>query len=158
MARQDGAMLGPYNAMLHFPQFGEAVWSVNTALAKHSTLPKNVHELVVLVAGARFTARYEIYAHEYVAAGAGLSQSKIASLAAGSRPGDLTAEEAVAFDAASVLMRGAQLPDSSYQATVAAFGETGTAELIFPAGFYCLISVILNGYDVAVPGRDETTE
>ncbi len=153
-ARSDGALLGPFNPMLHFPQFGGAVWGVNTALSEHSTLPKPVHELAILVAGARFSSRYEIYAHEAVAEQAGLSKSKIASLAAGGRPGDLTDEEGIAFDAASALTRGAQLPESTYRAVLAAFGEQGTAELIYLVGFYCLISVLLNGYDVGVPGRD----
>ena len=154
-ARQDGALVGPYNPMLHFPQFGEAAWGVNTALAEHSTLPKPAHEVAILVTGARFSSRYEIYAHEFVGASAGLSKAKIASLAAGTRPGDLTEEEGVAFDVASALTRGAQLPESTYQAALAAFGEQGAAELIYLVGFYCLVSVLLNGYDVSVPGRGE---
>ncbi len=64
MAREDGAMLGPYNPMLHFPQFGRAVWGVNAALTENTTLPKPIHELVILVTGARLSARYELYAHE----------------------------------------------------------------------------------------------
>ena len=32
------------------------------------------------------------------------------------------------------------------------FGEEGTAELINLVGFYCLISVILNGFDVPGAG------
>ena len=129
IANEDGALAGPFNPMLHFPQFGNAAWGVNVALAKNTTLPKPVHELVILVTGARFTSRYEIYAHELVAGSAGLSASKIASLAAGGRPGDLNEDESIAFDVASVLTRGAQLPDSTYQAAVAAFGERGLRKL-----------------------------
>ncbi len=157
MAREDGAMLGPYTPMLHFPQFGAAAWGMNTALSQHTVLPKPVHELVILVSGARFSARYELYAHEFTAEKAGLSPAKIAALAAGARPGDLTADEATAFDVATALTRGAQLPESTYQATIKAFGETGTGELIVLIGFY-LISVLLNGFDVSVPKRDSDTE
>ena len=113
-----------------------------------------MHELVILVTGARFSARYELYAHEFTAEKAGLSPAKIAALAAGARPGDLTADEATAFDVATALTRGAQLPESTYQASIEAFGETGTGELIFLIGFYCLISVLLNGFDVPIPKRD----
>ena len=83
MAREDGAMLGPYNPMLHFPQCGSAVWAVNAALTKSTTVPKPIHELVILVTGARFNARSEFYAHEFTAAKAGLIQSKIAASASG---------------------------------------------------------------------------
>ena len=155
IADEQGALVGPFNPMVHFPQFGNAAWGVNLALSKNTTLPKPVHELIILVTGARFTSRYEIYAHELVAGDAGLSEAKIASLAAGGRPGDLNEEEGIAFDVASVLVRGAQLPDSTYRAAVAAFEEQGIAEMIYLVGFYCLISVLLNGYDAAVPGREE---
>ena len=155
IADEQGALVGPFNPMVHFPQFGNAAWGVNLALSKNTTLPKPVHELIILVTGARFTSRYEIYAHELVAGDAGLSDAKIASLAAGGRPRDLNEEEGIAFDVASVLVRGAQLPDSTYRAAVAAFEEQGVAEMIYLVGFYCLISVLLNGYDAAVPGRAE---
>ena len=152
----EGALIGPFNPMLHFPQFGKAAWGVNVALSENTTLPRPVHELVILLTGARFSSRYEIYAHEIVADGAGLAKDKVASLAAGGRPGNLTDDESIAFDVASVLTRGAQLPDSTYRAAVTAFGEQGVAEMIYLVGFYCLISVLLNGYDAAVPGSAET--
>lgn len=154
MAREDGAMLGPYNAMLHFPMYGSAVWAVNTALSKHTTLPKAVHEIAILVTGSRFSARYEIYAHEFTAAKAGLSLSQVSALAAGSRPANLSEEEGIAFDVAMALSRGAQLPESTYQAASTAFGKDGIAELVYLVGFYSMISVLLNGFDVPVPGRD----
>jgi 4-carboxymuconolactone decarboxylase len=154
-ALPNGALVGPFNPMLHFPHFGAAVWDVNVALSKHTTLPKPVHELVILLTGARFSSRYELYAHEVVAKTAGLKEAQIATLAVGNKPVDLSPEESLAFDMATALLKGAQLPDSTYRAGVAAFTEAGTAEIIFLVGFYCLISTLLNGYDAAVPGRAE---
>ncbi len=149
--REDGALIGPFPAMLHFPQFGAAAWEVFTALSKNSTLPKSSHEIAILVTGARLNSRYELYSHERVAAGAGLSEAKIAAITAGQRPTDLTKEEAIAYDVASRLMQGGQLGDTTYKAAVSAFGDQGTAELFYLIGCYCLISVLLNGYDVPVP-------
>ncbi len=153
--RDDGALAGPFNAMLHFPQFGASTWNVFTSLAKHSTLPKAAHEVAILVTGAQFKSRYEIYAHERVAAQAGLSSEKIATIVAGERPSDLTKEEASAYDVAAVLSRGSQLPETTYQAAVSAFGLDGMAELAYLIGCYCLVSVLLNAFDVSVPGREE---
>src|ERR1700712_5263081 len=104
--RSDGALIGPFNPMLHFPQFGSAAWTYTTALIENSTLPKPAHEVAILVTGARFHSRYEIYAHEHVAKHAGLSTAKIATIVAGERPADLTKEEGLAYDVASVLSRG----------------------------------------------------
>ena len=41
------------------------------------------------------------------------------------------------------------------QQAVAAFGDAGTAELIYLVGLYCMVSVTLNGFDVPIP--DEAT-
>ncbi len=71
--------------MLHFPQYGAAAWAYNVLLGKDSTLPKAAHEVAILVTGARFHTRYELYAHEHVAFDAGLSAAKIATLVAGER-------------------------------------------------------------------------
>jgi 4-carboxymuconolactone decarboxylase len=149
--REDGAQLGPLAAILHFPQFGSAAWGMFTALAKNTTLPKNVHEVAILVTGARFHARYELYAHERVAVLSGLSSSKISTIIAGQRPADLSEEEGVAYDVAFVLSSGGQLSDTTYQASLKSFGDQGTAELFYLIGNYCMISVLLNGYDVPVP-------
>ncbi|WP_462265090.1 carboxymuconolactone decarboxylase family protein [Mucilaginibacter sp.] len=154
-ARQDGALIGPFAPMLHFPQFGGPLWAHTMALSEHSTLPKPAHEVVILVTGARFHSRYELYAHEHVAAKAGLSATKIASITAGQRPNDLTPEESAAYDVAAVLSNGGQLPQSTYELALGLFGEQALAELVYLAGTYCLISVLLNAYDVSVPGHEE---
>lgn len=150
--RDDGALVGPFNAMLHFPQFGEPFWNFSKSFFEHSKMPKTAHEVAILVTGAHFNARYELYAHEHVAKAAGLSTAKIATITAGQRPADLTPEEGVAYDVAAALSAGKQLSASTYQAALDAFGEDGAGELIFLVASYATVSVLLNGFDVPVPG------
>lgn len=149
----DGAFVGPFNPMVHFPAFGKVMWEYTKSLSVNGVLPKVVREIAVLVAASRFRSRYEIYTHERVAAKVGLSSSKIATIAAGERPSDLTEQEALAYDVAAVLTKGAQLPESLYQAALASFGDFGLAELINSTGLYCLVSIVLNGYDIPVVDR-----
>ena len=149
--REDGALIGPFNAMLHFPMFGSPAWAFNRALIEHSELPKPVHQLVILVTGARFGARYEIHAHEIMAQQAGLPTAKIATIVAGERPVDLTREEAVAYDLAAALNRGAALADKLYEAGRDVFGDRGVAEIVFLVSCFCMVSIVLNAYDVWEP-------
>ena len=153
--REDGALVGPFAAMLRFPQFGGPAWAYTKALIENSKLPKPAHEVAILVTGAAFDSRYELYSHERVAGEAGLSEAKIAAIAAGQRPADLTEEEQAAYDVASALTARKQLPETTYQRALKAFGEAQTAELIYLVGGYCLVSVLLNASDVSVPGREE---
>lgn len=109
----------------------------------------------ILVTVAKFGARYAIYGHEYFAGRAGLSQNKIATIAAGERPGDLTDDERVAYDMAAALNRGGVLAETSYQAVVRRFGERGAAEVVFLVGCFAMVAVTLNAFDSGVPGRED---
>ena len=55
------------------------------------------------------------------------------------------------YDVTSALVSGSVLPELVYRQAVKTFGEDSTAELIYLVGLYCLVSVILNGFDVPVP-------
>ncbi len=149
--QEDGALIGPFPAMLHFPEFGRPLWELFTALSRHTTLPKPAHEIAILVTGRALHSRYELYSHERIAESAGLAPAKIATITAGERPGDLSQEEGLAYDIAALLSRGGQLGDTTYKAAVRTFGERGTAELFYLIGCYAMISTLLNGYDVPVP-------
>jgi 4-carboxymuconolactone decarboxylase len=153
--RNVGALIGPFNAWLHFPQFGKPAWAFNRSLWEHSVLPPAVHQLVILVTAAKFGARYEIYGHEYFAQRAGLAESKIATIVAGERPSDLTHEEGVAYDMAAALNRGAPLPEATYQAVLKTFGEQALAEIVFLVGCFSMVGITLNAFDASVPGREE---
>jgi 4-carboxymuconolactone decarboxylase len=105
----------------------------------------------VLVTGSHMKARYQIFGHEQLAADAGVPLQKIARLAAGQRPADLTPEESVAY----ALNQSGPIAESTYRAGEAVFGREGMAEIIYLVGTFQLIAIILNGYDVSVPGREE---
>jgi 4-carboxymuconolactone decarboxylase len=146
-----GTLIGPWNPWLRFPKFGGPVWELVKALSTSPMLPRPVREIAILVTGAKFRAAYEIYAHVLVAELRGLPDDKIATIVAGQRPNDLTREESVAYDVASALVSGGVLPALTYQQSISAFGEEGTAEFVNLVGLYCMVSVTLNGFDVPVP-------
>jgi len=148
---ETGALMGPWNPFIHYPEMGAAMWNVIKSISYKATLPKNVREVAILVTGAHYDAAYELYAHVRVADLVGLSDSKIATIAAGQRPNDLTTEEAVAYDTAAALMSGSTLPEPCYAMAVKTFGEAGAAEFIYLVGVYGLVSIVLNGFDVPVP-------
>jgi alkylhydroperoxidase family enzyme len=133
------------------PRFGEPIWDLTKVMAFNPSVPAAIREIAVLVTGAHFKAPYEIYAHEIVAKRKGLSDEKIAAIVAGRRPADLTTEEAVAYDFATGLVLGGVLAEQTYRAAVEQFGTQGAAELSYLTGYYCMVSVTLNTFDVPVP-------
>lgn len=150
--REDGAMLGPWNAWLHDPELGRAFWTVTQAMTRARRIPDDARQVAILVVGAHFGAAYEIYAHGAVARSAHqMSERRIATLAAGERPEDLNDDEAAAHDLAKALLRGGVLADPLYAQAVARFGQAGANELIYLVGHYCFVSMTLNGFAVPVP-------
>lgn len=152
-----GRLIGPWDQWLRFSKFGGPVWELVKALSSSPKLPRPVREIAILVTGAHFHSAYEIYAHVLVAELRGIGDDKIATIIAGQRPGDLTREEAVAYDLASALVSGGVLPALTYQQAIALFGEEATAEFIYLVGLYCMVSVTLNGFDVPVPEVGEAS-
>lgn len=153
--RKDGALIGPFNGWLHFPQFGAPAWAFNKALIEHSMLPAAIQQIVILVTAAKTGARYEMYGHEYFARRAGLAEEKIATIASGQRPNDLTRDEGIAYDMAAALNRGGPVPESTYQVTRTTFTDDGLAEIVFLVGCFSMVGVTLNAFDASVPGREE---
>jgi hypothetical protein len=99
--------------------------------------------------------QYQIYGHEHLAESAGIARATIATIVAGERPTNLSPQEAVAYDVAAALNRGAPLPETVYQAGVAAFGERGVAEIIYLVACFHMVAIILNGYAVSDPSEDD---
>ncbi|AWB25765.1 MULTISPECIES: carboxymuconolactone decarboxylase family protein [Alphaproteobacteria] len=147
----DGALIGPFPALLHFPRFGAPAFAFLDSLVGGATLPETVREVVILAVGARFKARYELYSHEKMAVEAGLPRPLIAAIAAGQRPPDLDEMQAAAFDFVTAATGGGSVPASTYEQARALFGNEGVGELAFLVASYTVICILLNAFDVPVP-------
>lgn len=150
--REDGAFLGPWNAWLHQPEVGEALWGVTKAMTAFKHLDDAVRQVAIIAVGAHFGAAYEVYAHAAVAKSRhGMSDGRLSTLAAGGRPTDLTEDEMAALDVVYALLKGGTLPDLIYRRSMSLFGDPGTKELIWLVGHYCAVSVTLNGFAIGIP-------
>jgi 4-carboxymuconolactone decarboxylase len=152
MIDAEGALLGPFPPMLHFPQFGVPALTFLRSLDNHATLSKTVREVAILTVGGAFGSKFELYAHEIMAAAFGISPNIIAALADGARPEGLNEQEAIAHDVAYALVKGHILPTSTYNLAANLLGQKGAGELIFLISGYCLIATVLNGFDIPAPG------
>ena len=45
--REDGALMGPWNAWLHEPAIGKAIWDLTLAMTAKAVLPDNVRQIVI---------------------------------------------------------------------------------------------------------------
>lgn len=154
MRGEDGALIGPFNAMLLNPHVGDRVQRLGEALRFDISLPRNVIEVATLVVGSHWRAQFEWWAHERLAKQVGVSEAVIAAIKRGEQPDFSNDDEAGAYDVASELYRTQRLSEASYAKAVQRFGEPGVFELIALVGYYSLVSLLLNGFDVPLPAGE----
>jgi hypothetical protein len=153
---KDGALLGPWSVWIHDPIIGGITWELVKAMSAPGALSEPVRQTAILVVGGHFNAAYELYAHMAMEHSRGVSDSKLTTIATGSRPGDMNEEEGCAYDVAHALVRGGILPEPCYAKAIKLFGQQGTSELVYLVSLYALVSITLNGFNVAVPVASES--
>jgi 4-carboxymuconolactone decarboxylase len=147
----DGCLLGPFNPLLFNPALGSAFIGVCRADKASSSLPPNVHEIVILTVGAAWTSGYELYAHEIVGRLAGLSEDRIQALASRRPPHLRDEREASAYEFTRQLTYEHRIDSGTYARAAEAFGHKGLVDMVLLIGLYFTTCAIINAFDVPVP-------
>lgn len=147
----DGAFVGPWGVMLHFPELAQPLGRFIDLVQRLPGLSERARQVVILTIGARFNVAYEMYAHARLASRSGLRPDQVATLCAGGRPSDLSEEEMLAADVATSLTVAGPLPGPLYDAVVERLGQQALDAIVFVTVHYLALGTILNAYDVEVP-------
>lgn len=150
----DGEIGGPFDAWALNPSTGRRMWQLGGAIRFRTTIDRRHIELAILMTGQLWQAQFEWWAHEPMARDAGLPEEVIQAIKVGERPtfadsGDNRDE--VCWRFCRTLIDRAPVDDELYAAAVDAFGEAGVADLICTCGFYTLVSMTLNTFQVQLP-------
>ncbi|HEY2384512.1 MAG TPA: carboxymuconolactone decarboxylase family protein [Terriglobia bacterium] len=135
---------GPFNVLLRSPEMGDLAQQFGASMRFHSSIPKKLNEMAIIMTARHWTAQYEWNAHRAAAAQAGLSEAIIKSIAAGKRPESMDADETVVYNFTTELLKTHQVSDPIFKATKDKFGEHGVVDLIGVMGYYQLVSMLLN--------------
>ena len=145
---------GPFNALLRSPELCDLVQRVGAYVRFGSSIPRRLNELAIIMAGRKWTAQYEFYAHRKLAIEAGLKPAICDAVATGARPSGMQADEAEVYDFCSELLGTGRVSDASYQRIIDRFGERGVMDLVGAVGYYSVVSMVLNVADVPLPAGE----
>ena len=135
---------GPFNVLLRSPEMGDLAQQFGASMRYHSSIPPKLNELAIIITARQWTSQYEWYAHRRAAQTAGLNQSIIDAVAAGTRPASMAPDEAAVYNFVSELLTTKQVSDATFNAAKEKFGERGVVDLIGVTGYYQLVSMLLN--------------
>lgn len=142
---------GPFNALLRSPQLCDVVQRVGAYVRYGSSIPGPLNELAICMAGRKWGAQYEFYAHRRLAIEAGLNPAVLDAVALGRRPGDLGADETLVYEFVTELLSTGAVSNGRYDPVVERFGERGVVDLVGAVGYYSLVSMVLNVAQVPLP-------
>jgi 4-carboxymuconolactone decarboxylase len=135
---------GPFNVWLRSPEMGNLAQNLGEYVRFHTTVPKRLNEMAILMTARWWSSQYEWHAHKPLALEAGLSRSVIDDLQAGRRPASMQRDEAVVYDFSTELREHRRVSDATFGAAVKLLGEKGVADLTATMGYYDLVSMVLN--------------
>jgi len=149
--RPDGQIGGPFDPWIRSPELSRRAMGLGNFLWERTTLPRRLIELAILVTGRSWRSNVEWVAHARYARDFGVAQETIDDVFARRRPERAPADEQLVYDASLALHETRDLAPELYARFVAQFGEQGLVELIGVLGFYTLVSMTLNAFDVPAP-------
>ena len=147
----DGHIGGPFDAWGLNPDTGLRQWQLGGALRFKSGIDRRHIELAILVTGQFWQAQYEWYAHEPMARDAGVPEEVIQAIKAGTDPQFSDPMDEACYRFCHTLHRDRNVDEATYLAAVAHFREAGVAEMINTCGFYTMVSMTLNTFQVDLP-------
>lgn len=135
---------GPFNVLLRSPEMGDLAQQFGASMRFHSSMPRKLNEMAIIITARHWTAQYEWNAHRSAAAQAGLKESIIQDIATGKRPAGMDADETIVYNFATELLNTKQMSDATFKVTKDKFGERGVVDLIGVMGYYQFVSMLLN--------------
>jgi 4-carboxymuconolactone decarboxylase len=159
-AGKRGHMPAPLRAWLHSPEMGRRAARLGEFVRYETSLGPALSELAILVTARCWTAQYEWYAHKREALKAGVDPAVIDAIARRRQPALPDARARAVYDYALALHESRQVPQTVHAAALAALGEAGVVELVGILGYYTLVSMTLNAFEIGLPdgARPELTD
>ncbi len=142
---------GPFNAWLRSPVAGLKAADLGEQLRFRSALTPRQREIAILVVGAHWKAEFEFWAHAEEARRVGLEEDVIDDLREGRVPTLADADEAVVAAISAELLATGGLADEPYARGLDQLGSHGLVDLVLLVGYYCMVSLTLNTFGVALP-------
>ena len=145
------AVRGPFVPLIRSPEVMLRAKAMGDYLRFKSTIPPRLSEMVILIVSREWTQQYEWVAHHDIAIKAGLSPAIADSIADGSRPAAMSAEEEAAYDLSIEIQRTKRVSDATYAKAIVKFGEQGVIDLLGINGYYTLLAMTMNATRTGLP-------
>ncbi len=146
-----GEVRGPFPAWIRSPELADRGQKLGEYCRFNTSFEPRLAEMAIIICARYWTSQYEWYAHAPLAVKGGLDHAIVDAIAARQRPAAMQDDEAAVYDYCTELHQNKQVSDATYQRALGLFGEKGVVDLIGISGYYTLVSMTLNTFQVELP-------
>mgnify|MGYP003348026953 CR=1 FL=1 len=146
-----GGVRGPLAVWLRRPKLAQWAQGLGEYCRYNSSLEKRLSELAILATARLWGSEYEWYAHEPQARAAGVPEAIIEAIRTNATPRFEKTDEAIVYEVSLTLNHTRKIPDKLYNEALKILGEARLIDLIGVLGYYTLISMTINAFEVEQP-------
>jgi 4-carboxymuconolactone decarboxylase len=146
-----GRVVGPLLVWLSSPGLADRAQALGAFCRFGTSLLPRLSELAILVTGAHWQAAFEWHEHAPIALKAGLDASTIEAIRVGRPPNLTKSDEAAVYAFAKELLDTRKVSAATYERAAAEVGLTAVVELVGILGYYSLVSMTINAFEVPPP-------
>jgi len=149
--RVRGRVRGPFAVWLRNAELAQHALGLQDMFAARVQLDRRLVQLMILVAARAANAQYAWYIHEPHALEHGISQEIVDAIRERRTPDFTGDDERLVYDITLELNTTRTLSEFTFNRGMAVFGEQKMVELVSGIGFYSMVAMTLNAFDVSVP-------
>jgi 4-carboxymuconolactone decarboxylase len=146
---------GPFLGWIHSPELAQHAQRLGAFCRYQTGLPLRLSEIAILITAARWRSQAEWHIHYPIALDAGVPAAMAEAIRTGRRPAFDDADDALIFDFATEVYDTKRVSDATFQKAIESFGHTATINLVGLLGYYALVAMTLNVFDMRADGQTE---
>jgi len=150
-----GAVRGPLGIWLWRAEFASRAQALGQYCRYDSSLPARLSELAILVTARHWNAEFEWQHHKQSALNAGLDAGLVEAIRQGNTPDFFNEDERSVYFFATELQKNKLVSEATYDNAVKILGRDTVVDLVGVLGYYALISMTINAFQVDAPGANE---
>ena len=153
--RVRGQVRGPFAVWLRNPELAEYTLRLQDLFASRVKLERRLVQLMIMVSARYATAQFAWFVHEPHALKLGIAPDIVEAIRERRTPNFTREDERLVYDITLELNTTRSLSEATYRRGIAMFGEQALVELVSAVGFYVMVAMTLNAFEVPVPGGNK---
>lgn len=146
-----GELVGLLDVLMRVPELAGTMVAFSAHLRAGAVLDRRLIELAICIAASHSRTDLTFWRHGRAAIAHGINAQIIDDLRARREPVFDVDDERLVHEVTTQMLLANEVDDETYAAAIEFFGERALVELVAALGFYVMIGMILNVFEVAVP-------